>query len=111
MPIADVDVHGQLGLVEDLAQHRELGQGEAPPGIDEQLLRDAGFVDIRVEDVTRNMSEVASRWREARAFHKRELDEAEGVEENATFQHFLDVVDTLARERRLSRLAYVATKP
>ncbi len=81
------------------------------PGVDDQVVRDAGFVDIRVEDVTENMSLVASRWRAARARHKDDLDRIEGVDGNAAFQHFLDVVDTLARERRLSRLAYFATKP
>jgi hypothetical protein len=39
------------------------------------------------------------------------LDRIEGTAENAAFQRFLEVVATLARERRLARLAYVATKP
>lgn len=81
------------------------------PGVDDQFVRDAGFVDVRVEDVTENMSSVASRRRAARARHRDDLDRIEGSEENASFQHFLDVVATLARERRLSRLAYVAAKP
>jgi hypothetical protein len=33
------------------------------------------------------------------------------VDANASFQTFLAMVETLAAERRLSRLAYVATKP
>ena len=82
-----------------------------PPGVDDQLVRDAGFVDVRVEDVTENMTSVASRWRAARARHTDDLDRVEGPEDNAAFQHYLDVVDTVARERRLSRLAYLATKP
>jgi len=82
-----------------------------PPGLDDQLVRDAGFVDVRVEDVTANMSEVAARWRDARELHREDLDRIEGAEQNRAFQHFLDVVDILARERRLSRLAYVAAKP
>jgi cyclopropane fatty-acyl-phospholipid synthase-like methyltransferase len=107
-----ITVTGLIRREEMIARSGSMGEFVfTPPGIDEQLLRAAGFVDIRVEDVTRNMSDVASRWRDARAFHKKELDEAEGVEENEAFQHFLDVVDTLARERRLSRLVYVATKP
>jgi SAM-dependent methyltransferase len=107
-----ITVTGLIRREEMIARSGSMGEFVfTPPGIDEQLLRTAGFVDIRVVDVTRNMSEVASRWRDARAFHKSELDEAEGAEENEAFQHFLDVVDTLARELRLSRLAYVATKP
>ena len=82
-----------------------------PPGVDEQLVRDAGFVDIDVEDATANMWEVPRRWREARERHRSELDEIEGNEANAAFQHFLEVVETLARERRLSRIAIVATRP
>ena len=80
-------------------------------GIDDQLIRDAGFVNVRVEDVTENMSDVAKRWHAARATYKDDLDRIEGAEENAAFQHFMHIVDTLARERRLSRFAYIATKP
>ncbi len=79
--------------------------------MDDRLIRDAGFVDIDVEHVTENMSGVASRWRAAREVHREDLDRIEGPEDSAAFQHFLDVVDTLARERRLSRLAYIAAKP
>jgi cyclopropane fatty-acyl-phospholipid synthase-like methyltransferase len=82
-----------------------------PAGTDEQLVRDAGFVDVHVEDVTDNMASVPAAWREARARHKDELDRIEGADDNASFQHFLDIVATLARERRLSRFAYIATKP
>jgi hypothetical protein len=54
---------------------------------------------------------VASAWRGARARHAAELDEVESSEANADFQHFLEVVERLAAERRLSRLAYLAHKP
>ena len=82
-----------------------------PPGVDEQLVRDAGFVDVRVEDATKNMWEVPRRWRDAREQHGSELDEIEGHDANAAFQRFLEVVETLARERRLSRIAIVAGRP
>jgi hypothetical protein len=68
-------------------------------------------VDIRVEDVTQNMDDVASRWRAARELHRAELDRIEGAAESAVFQRFLDAAAVLARERRLSRLAFVAAKP
>ena len=47
----------------------------------------------------------------AREQHRDELVEAEGADEYAAFQHFLAVVGSLARERRLSRVAVVATRP
>jgi hypothetical protein len=63
-----------------------------------------------VEDVTPNMATVAAAWRGARARHAAELDQLEGADANANFQEFLGVVERLASERRLSRLAYLARK-
>jgi SAM-dependent methyltransferase len=77
-----------------------------PAGADEPLLREAGFADVRIEDVTGNIVDVAARWRAAREELARELDEAEGPEANAAFQSFLRTVHLLAAEGRLSRLAY-----
>jgi SAM-dependent methyltransferase len=93
---------------------RSQGMGEfvfTAPGCDEALLQAAGFEDVEVKDVTPNMAAVASAWRGARARHAAELDEVEGAEANANFQDFLEVVERLASERRLSRLAYLARKP
>jgi SAM-dependent methyltransferase len=93
---------------------RSGGMGEfvfTPPGLDEELLHSVGFEDIRVEDRTPNMAAVAGAWRGARARHQTELDEHEGREANARFQEFLAVVERLARERRLSRLAFLARTP
>ena len=56
------------------------------------------------------MAAVAAAWRRARARHAAELDRLEGAEANAAFQEFLAVVERLAGERRLSRLAYLARK-
>lgn len=81
------------------------------PGLDETLLGSAGFEVTRVEDVTPNMAAVAAAWRGARSRHAAELDQLEGAEANAKFQDFLGVVERLASERRLSRLAYLARKP
>ena len=47
----------------------------------------------------------------ARARHAAGFDEVEGAEANASFQDFLEVVERLASERRLSRQAYLARKP
>lgn len=81
-----------------------------PPGLDERMLRAAGFDEVRVEDVTANMAAVSAAWLRARARHAAELDEIEGAEANAGFQRFLGMVERLASERRLTRLAYVARK-
>lgn len=93
---------------------RSASMGEfvfTPPGLDEQLVRDAGFVDVRVDDATENMWEVPRRWRAAREQHRSQLDDVEGSETNETFQSFLEMVETLARERRLSRIAILARRP
>jgi len=74
---------------------RSGGMGEfvfTPPGIDEQLIREAGFDDVRVEDVTENPTRVAMAWHTARAQHAAELDELEGAEQNAVMQEFLATV-------------------
>jgi SAM-dependent methyltransferase len=82
-----------------------------PPGLDERLIREAGFVDIRVEDVSENPARVASAWHMARERRARELDQVEGAEQNASTQRFLSIVAILARERRLTRYAYIARRP
>ena len=93
---------------------RSGGMGEfvfSPPGLDEELLRAAGFAEIQVEDRTPNMAAVSGAWRAARARHESQLDQMEGRDTNARFQEFLGVVERLASERRLSRLAFLARKP
>ena len=93
---------------------RSGGMGEfvfTPPGLDEELLRAAGFDEIQVEDRTPNMAAVAGSWRAARARREAQLDEREGHEAYARHQDFLEVVERLASERRLSRLAFLARRP
>jgi SAM-dependent methyltransferase len=105
-------VTGMLRRDEIVARSDSMGEFVfTPPGVDEQLVRDAGFSDIRLEDATPNMVEVPRRWRGARERHRPELDEIEGHEANSAFQHFLEIVETLARERRLSRIAILARRP
>ncbi len=92
---------------------RSAGMGEfvfTPLGLDERLIREAGFADVRVEDATENPARVASAWHAARERHAAELDQVEGAEQNASTQRFLATVATLARERRLSRFAYLARR-
>jgi SAM-dependent methyltransferase len=82
----------------------------APAGEDERLLREAGLDVVRREDATDNMATVADRWRAARAERSDDLRRVEG---NATFegqQRFFEVTSRLAAERRLSRIAFLATR-
>jgi hypothetical protein len=81
-----------------------------PSGADEPLLRAAGFADIETQDVTDNIVGVSGSWHAARERLARRLDEAEGPEDNASFQAFLATVHRLASERRLSRIAYTARR-
>lgn len=82
-----------------------------PPGLDGRLIREAGFADVREEDVSENPARVARAWHAAREQRAAELDQIEGAEQNASTQQRLAIVATLARERRLSRYAYVARRP
>lgn len=92
---------------------RSAGMGEfvmTPERLNEQLLGDAGFSEVRTENRSENMAAIAHAWHGARARHATELDEIEGPEANARYQRFLTVVELLAAERRLSRLAFLAQK-
>src|SRR3954467_1611938 len=82
-----------------------------PPGEDERLLRNAGLQPLAVEDATENMAAVAERWFAARAKRADTLREIEGEQTFHGQQQFLEVTARLARERRLSRLVYLAEKP
>lgn len=76
-----------------------------------RLLQAVGFDELRVEDVTANMAAVSTARRRARAGHVAELDELDGVQARVDYDQYLSVVELLAIERRLARLAYVARKP
>jgi len=82
-----------------------------PAGLDERLVHEAGFVDVRVEDVSENAARVAASWRAARERHRDELDRIEGAAANASMQEMLRATAFLAAERRVSRFAYVARRP
>ena len=82
-----------------------------PPGVNEAMLREAGFAVTSVEDVTNNAAEVASRWHDARARHREPLVAREGETNFEGLQRFLRCVNVLSVERRLSRFAYLAEKP
>jgi SAM-dependent methyltransferase len=82
-----------------------------PPGEDERLLAEAGLNVVSVEDATGNVAAVAQRWRDARAKHGDAVRQAEGDETFDGQQRLFEIAARLARERRLSRLVYLAQKP
>ncbi len=81
------------------------------PGYNEVVLRECGLRTLTIEDATHTMAESASRRRAARAAHESELRATEGDHTYEAQQNFLEMVEKLARERRLSRLVFAAEKP
>jgi len=102
------------GLVasDELAIRSSIGYFDfAPPGEDERLLRAAGLKLVAVEDLTETVAAVARGRCSVRAERARLLRQLEGDEGFERRQRFLDMVATLARDRRVSRFAFVAAKP
>ena len=96
------------GLVakEEFATRSSTGYFEfCPPGVNERLIREAGFELVRAEDVTENEVEVSRRWHDARQQRAAELIRLEGEETFAGLQRFLATVHRLTSERRMSRFA------
>jgi len=81
-----------------------------PLGENERLLAEAGVGVVNVEDSTAHLADVARRRHDARAAHGNELIIVEGDDAFAGRQRFFDLVATLAKERRLSRLVYTAQR-
>jgi SAM-dependent methyltransferase len=82
----------------------------APRGLDEALLRQAGFDVERVEDRTPNMAGNAAGWNAARASREVALRKIEGDDAFFGQQRFLETAARLAAEGRLSRFAMLARK-
>jgi ubiquinone/menaquinone biosynthesis C-methylase UbiE len=78
--------------------------------INEELLAQAGFELVRREDLTENMAAMAGRWHEARERFLEDLVTDEGKATFEDIQRFLSACHVLARERRLSRYAFVAKR-
>jgi 2-polyprenyl-3-methyl-5-hydroxy-6-metoxy-1,4-benzoquinol methylase len=77
----------------------------------DRMLKDAGLQLISSHDLTDALAQSASAWHAARQKRAAQLRAIEG---DATFdgqQRFLDVAARIARNRSLSRLAYLAIKP
>lgn len=102
------------GLVsnEELATRSSTGYFEfCPPGVNEQLIRQAGFELMRTEDVTENEVEISRRWHAARQQRAADLIRLEGEATFAGLQRFLATVHKLTSELRLSRFVYLARTP
>lgn len=78
--------------------------------VNETLLARAGFEASRREDLTENMAAMAGRWHDARARFRDDLLVDEGEATFEGIQRFLAACHVLARERRLSRYAYLARR-
>jgi ubiquinone/menaquinone biosynthesis C-methylase UbiE len=76
----------------------------------DELLAEAGFELLRREDLTENMAAMAGRWHDARARFRDELLADEGEVTFEGIQRFLSASHVLARDRRLSRYAYLAQR-
>ena len=106
-----VTVTGLVGSAE-LAIRSSIGYFDfAPPGEDERLLRAAGLSVLAVEDTTASMAGVARRRLDVRAERAETLKRFEGDDAFERRQQFLEIVATLAGERRISRFTYLAEKP
>jgi SAM-dependent methyltransferase len=81
-----------------------------PPGINEELIADAGFKLVHKEDVTRNAVLVSDRWRASRDRHRVDLIRIEGEERFEGLQQFFAAVHRLTSEGRLSRIMYFVEK-
>lgn len=82
-----------------------------PSGENERLLTTTGFELLQSRDVTENVAIVSKRWHDARLKRREELLK---IEDRPTFdglQRFLDIVHRLSKEKRLSRIAFLACKP
>jgi len=107
-----ITVTGLLRRDEMIARSADMGEFVfTPPGLDEAIILSAGFADVQVHDHTDNMAKVATDRAAARERRAADLERVEGAEASRSLTRFLTVVALLARERRLSRLVYVARRP
>lgn len=81
-----------------------------PAGLDEVLLKQAGFEVERVDDRTQNMAVNAAGWLAARSRRETELRRIEGDDVFFGQQRFLETAAKLAVERRLSRFVVLARR-
>jgi SAM-dependent methyltransferase len=96
---------------EELAARSSIGYFVfAPTGLNERLIKEAGFALLQRDDVTENAAMVSKRWYDARAADRAALVQIEGEERYEGLQRFFHIVHRLTSERRLSRFAYLLQK-
>ena len=81
-----------------------------PPGYEERCLLAAGLTLERREDLTPTLERIARKHVEARARHADELLKLEGQATFETLNRYRANIELLARERRLSHIAFFATR-
>jgi SAM-dependent methyltransferase len=82
-----------------------------PLGENERLIREADFDLLRADDLTASAETIAKKRHDSRDRHKDALIKIEGDSNFHGIQKFLSCVHTVAKERRLSRYAFLAQKP
>lgn len=82
----------------------------APPGYNENLLAEAGFELLRREDLTATLAELAHRHHEARLRHAQALRALEGDTVYDSLNRYRAIAERLAREKRLSHVAFFARR-
>ncbi len=81
-----------------------------PAGENERLIELTGFRLISALNLTQSAAEISQRWFDARSKRSRDLLRLEGQSTYSGLQQFLACVHALAREQRLSRFLYAASK-
>lgn len=81
-----------------------------PAGENERLIREVGFKLLRSDDLTASAETIAKKRHDSRDGHKAALIKIEGEANFHGIQKFLACVHTVAKERRLSRYAFLAQK-
>jgi SAM-dependent methyltransferase len=82
-----------------------------PFGYDERVIQQSGLTLVVLENVTRNMADVAAKRFATRAARDSALRSIEGDQAYEAQQEFLATAARIAEEGRLSRFVYVAEKP
>jgi SAM-dependent methyltransferase len=109
---SDPVVISDLISIEELKVRSSIGYFLFPiPGVNERLLKSAGFELERIEDGTENMAQVSLKWKQAREKRMEALLKVGSVETYEGLQHFLTMVNKLASNRQLRRMIYLAKKP
>lgn len=105
-----VEIHNLISN-EELNIRSSIGYFVFPvPGVNERLLKEAGFTVQVKQDATENMGSVSLRWQQAREKRKEALLKTEDAANYEGLQKFLGMVNKLAANGQLKRMIYVADR-